>query len=569
MIVPTIKLDSLRFSDETDVALSPADIVAFIGPNNAGKSAALQEIQGHICHDASPSVIKSADLHFTGTNDDFLVYMEENGMIEYRRTDSIGLRGYWGNLGASGQELWPQFYHNFGRLFSAHIATETRITDSNPAQSIDVQTEHVAHPLQLLYLDDNVERRISDYFRRAFGTDLILDRANGKTLPLLVGDRPTRRSNEDRVSKNYVDRLRRGTEPLQKQGDGMRSFASVLLRLTALKGPSVLLLDEPEAFLYPAQARLLGEIIVTERPTGSQLFVATHSPDILRGMLSAASDDLRIIRLQREGNVNRVKELDQRRVSGIANDAVMNFSSVISGAFHERVIICESDADCMFYSTILNLPNVHGSHHPDVHFVHANGKDRIAGLADAMVALGVPVQVVADIDVLRDIRVLEKIVQSLGGNWETVEPMARQIRSAVEQMKPEAGTAAVRQKIQEQLDIATDSEESVAELRRNLTGIFRDATPWERVKHSGTHAIPSGGPTQAFQKLVGACRQFGLWIVPVGEVEGFCRALGGHGAKWVRKVLERGRLDTRVDLAEAREFVRELWAEGIRVRSSP
>ena len=48
------------------------------------------------------------------------------------------------------------------------------------------------------------------------------------------------------------------TTPLKRQGDGMRSFASVVLHLLATVTPSILMLDEPEAFLHPPQARLLG-----------------------------------------------------------------------------------------------------------------------------------------------------------------------------------------------------------------------------------------------------------------------------------------------------------------------
>ena len=69
----------------------------------------------------------------------------------------------------------------------------------------------------------------------------------------------------------------------------MRSYASVILHLLAPITPSILLLDEPEAFLHPPQARLLGEIIAAERPSRAQLVVATHSPDVLHGLINVAS----------------------------------------------------------------------------------------------------------------------------------------------------------------------------------------------------------------------------------------------------------------------------------------
>ena len=138
----------------------------------------------------------------------------------------------------------------------------------------------------------------------------------------------------------------------------MRSFASVILHLLAPITPSILILDEPEAFLHPPQAKLLGELIAKKRSSRAQLFVATHSPDVLNGLLNVAPDHLRVLRIRREGNVNRVKELDKQRAKEISTDPLMKYSSVMSGVFHERVIICESDADCMFYSTLLDLPEI-------------------------------------------------------------------------------------------------------------------------------------------------------------------------------------------------------------------
>jgi hypothetical protein len=61
----------------------------------------------------------------------------------------------------------------------------------------------------------------------------------------------------------------------------------------------------------------------------------------------------------------------------------MRFSSVLSGVFHKRVMICEADADCMFYNAILDLPAVKGELEPDVLFIHAAGKHRMAILAAA------------------------------------------------------------------------------------------------------------------------------------------------------------------------------------------
>ena len=441
------------------------------------------------------------------------------------------------------------------------LKTETRITDSDPASAICVLEDAVSHPIQMLYSDDDLEDRISGYFRQAFGEDLIIYRLGGNEFPLLVGERMAPLDGEDRISASYCRRLLDSTVPLKGQGDGMRSFASVILHLLAPITPSILMLDEPEAFLHPPQAKLLGELIAKERSPRAQLFVATHSPDVLNGLLNVAPDHLRVLRIQREGTVNLIKELDKERAKAISTDPLMKYSSVLSGVFHDRVIICESDSDCMFYSSLLDLPEVHGGRQPDVFFVHANGKDRMAALARALRELDVPVDVIADIDILRSDDVLKNIVETLEGDWVAIESMVNTVCCSIEQHKSWLNAGEIKKAILGKLDAMPSEEgEFPREKRSEIEAIFRKATPWDAVKEAGETAIPAGQATQQFEMLKEHCKQVGLWIVPVGELEGFCKSVGGHGPRWVRQVLEERDLSTDSNLQRARDFVREIWS---------
>ena len=404
---------------------------------------------------------------------------------------------------------------------------------------------------------------LSGYFRRAFGQDLIVFRPGGSHISLLVGDRPQLQVGEDRLSSSYLARTRTSALPLKDQGDGMRSFASVILYLLASPGSTVLLLDEPEAFLHPPQARLLGELIATERQSQAQLFVATHSPDVLTGLLSAAPDHLRVLRIQRDGDVNRIAELDKNRARRIANDPLMKYSSVLSGVFHERVIICESEADCAFYSALLDLPEVHGERRPDVFFAHANGKDRVARLAGALRELDVPVDIILDIDVLRTEEILRDTVQVLGGDWASVKPMADLVRKAVEDRKPGSNAVEIRQEIEGVLtNVDSPDAEFSRTARKKIETILKRTNCWDVVKEAGENGIPSGQATTTFRKLLEVCKSAHLWIVPVGELEGFNREVGGRSSKWVQVVLEQRELARDPLLKRARDFVRELWTFG-------
>ena len=557
---PIVNFQSVTFSDGSTIDLDDSDVVVLVGPNNAGKSLALTELEGHLDNMLEPMVVATASVRRTGTKDEFARWLEEHMRIETQGSSWIySALGRSIHTSIGPEQIWSQHIQDFNYLFCKRIATETRISDSNPVEAIDILDDMPKHPIHIMFKNPELELEISGYFRRAFGKDLIIDRASGANWHLLVGDRLKPFEGEDRITDAYLNRVRLSTVRLSQQGDGMRSFASVVMHLLAPTTFSLLMLDEPEAFLHPPQARLLGEIIATEKSPRAQLFLATHSPDVLQGLINVTPEHLRIFRMQRDGNVNRIKELDKELVKKISYDPIMRYTSVLSGVFHERVIICEADADCMFYSSILDLTDVHGDTHPDVLFVHANGKHRMATLAETLVALDVPVDIVADIDVLNDLIVLEKIVEALRGDWKQIRPLANALKKEIEISTPTLTVDDIRTRVRKELDKVPADHNPVKDLRSRIDGIFPQSTPWGAIKRGGKASLPQGQATQRFNQLQTLCGQMGLWIVPVGELEGFCKSTGRKGPAWVQQVIEGKDLATDPELEPARKFVKELW----------
>jgi len=229
----------------------------------------------------------------------------------------------------------------------------------------------------------------------------------------------------------------------------------------------------------------------------------------------------------------------------------------------QRVIICESDADCMFYSAILNIPEVRGAIQPDVLFIHAGGKQRLASLADALRALGVTVDIIADIDILNDLTILRGGIEALGGDWPTVESHAVSLKTAVEAHKPLLSGSEIANEISKILKKVPATGEFPRILRAEITSLFKKASPWDAVKDGGKAALPPGEATRHFGALDTICRQFGLWIVPVGELEGFCKEVGGHGPRWVQQVLENYDLARDSRFSEARNFIQTVWQRSL------
>jgi predicted ATPase len=143
------------------------------------------------------------------------------------------------------------------------------------------------------------------------------------------------------------------TNLLHEQGDGMRSFVGVLLNVFVLNY-SMLFIDEPEAFLHPPQARLLGKMLAKDLPKDRQLFLATHSESFLKGLLDANVLNLKIVRIQREGTINKVSVLNSSEINKIWEDSLLRHSNILDGLFHSKVVICESDSDSRFFSAVIS-----------------------------------------------------------------------------------------------------------------------------------------------------------------------------------------------------------------------
>ena len=553
---------TITFSDGTILTLDEDDIVVFVGPNNAGKSAALRELNECVAGPQFGLVIKKVSITKEGTQEDLRAYLEANaqktGGSANLHYGGIGYNIHHTNLKDFDRSA---IRHSVAAFFAKQLTTESRITDSNAAPGIALFQSPPTHPIHLLLMDQALSKDISDKFKHAFGKDLTPFRAGGNTFPLYVGDKPIMPPGKDELTKKFVEDLQGSNVLLQEQGDGMRSFAAVTLHILAARTHSIQFLDEPEAFLHPPQARLLGRYIAESKTGTSQLFIATHSTDVLEGLIEGSSDRVRIVRLRREGDVNHIKELSKQQTKSVTQDTLARFSRVFDGVFFEHVVICEADADCMFYQCLLSLRSISGDRRPDVLFVHAAGKHRMAKLADTLRSLDVPVSVIADIDILNDENTFRNLFEKLGGNWEEAEANWKAVFNHIVNQRPPRNAEQVADLIAEEFKGVKGTAEFPKEKERAIKRIFKDASSWSTMKSSGRSALSHGEPIKQFDRLCKKCSDHQLWIVPVGELEGFCRSIGSHGPGFVEKDLEEHDLESDPELQEAREFVRKIWAK--------
>ncbi len=437
-----------------------------------------------------------------------------------------------------------------GKKVFAELSTRERLGDCDPQELYDRRTPFSAiHPFQHFHRDDRLELRASNLFRRAFKKDLVVHRFNSKNIPTYVGERPKVKRGERVDSTAYADRIER-LDRMEDQGDGMRSFTSILGRVLAENRP-IILIDEPEAFLHPPQARMIADIIA-EESAGRQIFIATHSSDVLQGLLAKHSSRVSVIRLQRKGTGGLAVQLPSADVTELWKDPILRFSNVLDGLFHDAVVVTEADADCRFYEALAAVVTP-PEQLPDIHYAYSGGKDRLPVVIKALEGLGVPVVTIADFDLLNNDKPLRHIVEAHRGHWSAIEPDWKAVKSAVEASSTFVGADQFKRDMQTLIKGIPPGGVVDKAVLSSVKKLARNASPWDAAKASGLASLPAGSPTAAAQRLLTALRAIGIFVVPVGEMEGFYKASGLHGPRWVEDVMKRD-LATDIDLASARSF---------------
>lgn len=557
---PKIWIDKIKFSDNTEVEFKSNDIIVFVGPNNAGKSASLKDAHSFLkLQNTQSKVIKSIEFKKIGTPEDVVNLLEKNSQKEYTsNTDpwysGMGYRVYGGDP----KHLWSDSSSQIADLapvFSKNLTTGERLKAANPAKNIKLTSEAPNHPINVLQKSDSLEKQFNDYFKLAFDLDLLVHRNAGTEVPLYVGDAPVLNKGEDRLSESYQKKLEK-LDLLHEQGDGMRSFVGVLLN-TFIGQQSLLFIDEPEAFLHPPQARLLGRMLAKDLPSDRQLVLATHSTDFLKGLLEGNSTNLKVVRIQRKGNINYVNTLDSNEINSIWSDSLLRHSNILDGLFHSKVIICESDSDSRFYSAILSaIYEKNGKSSSDTLFINCGGKHRIPTVIKALKKLNVPVSSICDFDVLNEKNPLKDIFTNSGGNWVDIETDWQIVKKAIESKRPELEVSELKEQIDSIFESITDRimpNRKISEINKSL----KKASAWSHAKQVGKLFIPSGQPTQSYERIIEKLKDKGVFIVEVGELESFVKSIGNHGPKWVNNVLPKD-LQNDPEIEAARKFMKEI-----------
>lgn len=449
------------------------------------------------------------------------------------------------------------YYGDFRDLFVTNLDTTARLTICIPPNNIN-RNASKQHPIHYAAFDGKYRKWLSDSFKKAFGIEVTPNTQYGATIPLCIGE-PVK------LNEQYEDEQQRleayatildTYKQVQNQGDGIKSFTGILLYLM-LDYYCTYLIDEPESFLHPPQARIMGQIIGQTLTNHQQAFISTHSEEIIKGLLESCPQRIKIVRITRVEDTNYFSILNNDKFDEVWNDPLLKYSNIMSSLFHKSVVLCESDSDCKMYSIIANFIKQTEEKYSETLFIHCGGKHRMAKIATAMRALNIDIRLIPDIDVLNDETVFKNIAEAFGISWTSIQSDYNIIVSNLHSSKERINRNDAKTTINRVLDASANRELSNREIKEIRTAIST-ISKWDTLKSSGIPAIPAGDATIAFRRMEQILRTNGIYIVPVGELEGFVKEVGGHGPDWVNKVLENYPDLSAEVYSQVRQFIAEM-----------
>lgn len=549
-------IDELTFSDGKPIALKEDDIVIFVGANNSGKSASLTDIANYLAGKKKKTkVVKTLILNRRGNTAKFLEFLSRNTYIEGDNYKGYKFSLHKNYLRNFEPETADTFVQNIDRLFCNHLQTKDRLTIIDSPPRLQSANTYPSHPIHFLEKNGAFVDRFSRLFKQAFGKDIVIQPNIGNKTPLHIGETPTFPKSSSGLS-SYYNAISKMPE-LSMQGDGMKSFMSTAIGGFVTEHP-IVLIDEPEAFLHPPQAKLLGKIIGDDLSKGKQVFIATHSIDFLKGVLELNSDRVKIIRLNRKKNVNHVTYLDTKDVKSVWKDPLMKYSNVLNSVFHDSVFLCEGDVDCAFYSAILD--RVKGNDSKDYQFLHCGGKDRMPMVVESLKKLNVPFKVIADIDILNSGTALKRLVEATKNDWDKIEKSWTVLNAQIKTLEKSTALSTKIDEIHRILDsieILKSSIEFPKKEKKEISIAMKPSSAWSQIKRGGKAALGAGDATINFNILIKELEKMNIFIVDVGEVEMFIKEASNHGPKWLIEVIEKGLLDT-TEADVAKEFMKKI-----------
>ncbi|MEU3503171.1 AAA family ATPase [Streptomyces hundungensis] len=523
-------------------------VTVIVGGNNAGKSTFLRDVWTKLSRPIDsvfrPRLVDKINLVREGVQADFFCWCKEHAVWSGMKSNpGFVTPGTHTRTGISDikkvcdQGETPSDISRVASLLVQRGDLHNRLDVVAPVDQRDGLHSPPEHPLHSLQDDPELLKTVQALCERVFRQKLTLERLGRKT-QLRVGETRIPPPTVDAITPEYVKALAE-LDPLDKQGDGMKSLLGLLMPLVTASC-RIMLIDEPEAFLHPPQAKIAGTILgELAADRGIQILTATHDRNFLVGLLESKAP-VAVVRLDRNEEGTAVHQLDHQLVRELWDEPVLRYSSVLDGLFHRAVVLAESDGDCRFYAASLDAAPGLDFSPGDIQFTPVGGKDGFARVLRALRSVSVPTVIVADLDVLNDERRTRFFVEMLGDDWGEFRDDYRNATQKFRVPRTSKSRSQVLELVKSVLEQEPDKRYDKETEGIIQAAIKAERSPWQDLKDYGVRAFRGGAAVSASERLLLQLETLGAVLVREGELERLAPEVQSRkGPEWIVEALKR------------------------------
>lgn len=560
---PSVVIKKIKFNDNTEIELSNDDIVVFVGANNVGKSRALKDIKNDILESSFKKVIVD-EIEYQDTN------FEEINMKSYFKNNfELGPNGY--DIAVDVNHTHNYDEHNFQNVKSgdkhfykvlfSFLSTESRLNMTAPISYSFINDMLSFGVMRRLERDKKNITTLNDILFSCFGKKIdisegLWQNSVSKLYKFGTKDEIDKSVNADtREARCLLESL----ENLNDQGDGIRSAVAILASLITTTH-SLYLIDEPETFLHPPQARILGRNIV-DLSQNKQCFISTHNIDLLRGMLEKDYARIKIIKINRTDNVNEFHVLDNDSIKVVSDDKNLKYSNILNGLFYNTVVLCENESDCKFYSALLE--KIDSDCYQNTLFCAVGGKDQFKIIIPLLNKLKINFLVIADLDLINNRDKLKDLINSIEDNkYNQISSIHNDFLNLFEsgtdnQVKKQS---VIKEEI---LSFITDAPYMSDETASKIRQVLKNISHLKLLKNCGKSCLPAGECVQKYNQIINFLNESNIFVVECGEIERFITEIDGNGSLWVEEVFKKYPTFDEPEYSKAKEFIKKVFKIGM------
>lgn len=529
-----LKTVALRFGaceGDEPLRFTPGPMTVFVGPNNSGKSLALREIEDvietggdglrHIIDRLGlllPPLDEVAELVLSravGGEAELppgtvrVMRLRSPGAFARRRAtdtaepvvkqevDLPALLAAAEHADDPTEEQLERIFRDLLGLFTLRLDGQTRLALLQ-AQAAGDLASHPTNHLGALFRDDEARARIREITANAFGLYFVIDPTEGTHFRVRMSERAPMDDDEEQTVSDRSRAFHGRAQDIDQMSDGVRAFTGLTAAVLSADY-RIMLVDEPEAFLHPPLTRKLGKRLTqlaAER--GANLLAATHSPDFVMGCITSGQA-VNIVRLTWRHGIPGARLLSADKLETMMRDPLLRSTGVLGALFHEGAVVCEADADRVFYAEVNERLLAHRADGADgVVFLNAQNKQTVRRIIRPLREMGLPAAAILDLDLLKGREDFRDLLRSAFVPEVFWEPWEEQ-----------------RRRLHQQMNNADYKDGGITRL---------------------------GGEVRAMADvLLETLAEYGVFLVPNGELECWLPEMevGGHGPEWLTQVFAR------------------------------